>query len=171
VGFDNDPPSIFDDQIKFIRESGIISAMVGLLNAPTGTKLFKRLKNENRLLENFSGNNMDGTINFVPKMKYSFLMRGYVNILRTIYADKEYYKRVKTFLNNYNVPNIAKKFLTLEQLRIFIKLVWKLGFVDRSKFYFWKLFVYSLFKYPQKFVLAMTFAVYGFHYKKVVRGI
>lgn len=171
VGFDNDPPSIFDDQINFIKESGIISAMVGLLNAPTGTKLFKRLKSENRLLENFSGNNMDGTINFVPKMKYSFLMRGYVNILRTIYADKEYYKRIKTFLNNYNVPNIAKKFLTIEQLRIFVKLVWKLGFVDRSKFYFWKLFVYSLFKYPQKFVLAMTFAVYGFHYKKVVRGI
>lgn len=171
VGFDNDPPSIFEDQINFIRESGIISAMVGLLNAPTGTKLFKRLRSEDRLLENFSGNNMDGSINFIPKMNYSTLMRGYVNILRTIYGDQEYYRRIKTFLRNYNVPSIARKLPSIEQLKIFARLVWKLGFLDKGKFYFWKLFVFSLFKYPQKFVLAMTFAVYGYHYKNVVSTI
>jgi radical SAM superfamily enzyme YgiQ (UPF0313 family) len=37
VGFDNDTPSIFERQIKFIQQSGIVTAMVGLLNAPKGT--------------------------------------------------------------------------------------------------------------------------------------
>jgi radical SAM superfamily enzyme YgiQ (UPF0313 family) len=48
VGFDNDPPSIFEKLSSFIQESGIVTAMVGLLNAPKGTKLEKRLAAEGR---------------------------------------------------------------------------------------------------------------------------
>jgi len=91
VGFDNDKQNVFDQQINFIQKSGIVSAMVGLLNAPTGTKLFKRLKSENRMLENFSGDNMDGSINFIPKMNYRDLIGGYKKILDTIYSQREYY--------------------------------------------------------------------------------
>ena len=46
VGFDSDTPSIFERQIKFIQESGIVTAMVGLLNAPRGTRLYQRLAKE-----------------------------------------------------------------------------------------------------------------------------
>jgi len=41
VGFDNDPLSIFESQISFIQKSGIVTAMVGLLNAPRGTRLYE----------------------------------------------------------------------------------------------------------------------------------
>ena len=51
VGFDSDTPSIFERQISFIQQSGIITAMVGLLSAPRGTRLFERLKREKRLLD------------------------------------------------------------------------------------------------------------------------
>ena len=40
VGFDNDPPSIFEKLTGFIQESGIVTAMVGLLNAPKGRNNF-----------------------------------------------------------------------------------------------------------------------------------
>ena len=49
VGFDSDGPSIFQRQIDFIQNSGIVTAMVGLLQAPPGTKLYERLKQEGRL--------------------------------------------------------------------------------------------------------------------------
>ena len=39
LGFDSDPHSIFEDQISFIQRSGIVTAMVGLLNAPPGKTL------------------------------------------------------------------------------------------------------------------------------------
>lgn len=171
VGFDSDTETIFDEQIEFIKESGIVSAMVGLLNAPTGTKLFTRMKNEKRLLENFSGNNMDGSINFIPKMNYSDLMRGYVKILKTIYEDKAYYLRVKKFLSAYKMPEWGIKFPSPSEIKTFLKLIWKLGFVDKGKLYFWKLLFFSLINYPKKFVVAMTFAVYGFHFRQVVKTI
>ncbi|MGD8780300.1 MAG: DUF4070 domain-containing protein [Ignavibacteria bacterium] len=168
VGFDNDPEDIFDRQINFIQKSGIVTAMVGLLNAPIGTKLFKRLKSENRLLQNFSGNNMDSSINFIPKMNYKELMKGYSKILSTIYSQKEFYNRMKKFLNDYSQPAWEKITPSVTQIKAFIKLILKLGFLEKDKRYFWKLFALSIFKYPKKFMVSMTLAVYGFHFRKVV---
>ena len=91
VGFDNDPDDIFDRQVKFIRESGIPLAMVGLLNALPDTQLWRRLEKEDRLLFMGDGNNTDCTLNFVPKMNSDILIEGYKRILRNIYSPREYY--------------------------------------------------------------------------------
>jgi len=171
VGFDNDRPNIFEQQINFIQKSGIASAMVGLLNAPTGTKLFKRLKAENRLLEIFSGNNMDGSINFIPKMNYGELIKGYKKILDTIYSQKEYYLRIKQFLNEYKIPSWQTTIPKFNEVIAFIKLVYRLGLLEKGKKYFWKLLILSLVKHPRKFSLAMTFAVYGFHFRKITEAV
>ena len=72
VGFDSDTRSIFERQIEFIQKSGIVTAMVGMLQAPPGTKLYERLKREGRLLGAMSGNN-DGTTNIIPKMDIATL--------------------------------------------------------------------------------------------------
>jgi hypothetical protein len=53
VGFDSDRPSIFQRQIDFIQKSGIITAMVGMLQAPPGTRLFDRLQRESRVVNTF----------------------------------------------------------------------------------------------------------------------
>lgn len=171
VGFDNDRQNIFEQQINFIQKSGIASAMVGLLNAPTGTKLFKRLKDENRLLDIFSGNNMDGSINFIPKMNYSDLIKGYSKILNTIYSQKEYYQRVKQFLSEYKIPSWQSAMPKFNEMIAFIKLVYRLGVMEKGKKYFWKLLALSLISHPRKFPLAMTFAVYGFHFRKVAASV
>jgi len=171
VGFDNDTENVFDEQIDFIQKSGITSAMVGLLNAPTGTKLYERLKVEGRLLEMWTGNNMDASINFVPKMEFKNLIRGYSRLLNTIYSQEEYYERLKIFLKEYNVPIWTPKVINLEQLKAFLRLLWLLGIIEKGKKYFWKLFFVSLWKYPRKFPTAMTLAVYGFHFRKVIRTV
>jgi radical SAM superfamily enzyme YgiQ (UPF0313 family) len=171
VGFDNDSPAVFQEQINFIQKSGIVSAMVGLLNAPAGTKLFKRMMSENRMLEMFSGNNMDGSINFIPKMNYRDLISGYSRVVKTIYSQKEYYFRLKRFLNNYIPPSWNKNKIHFTEVKAFIRLVWLLGTLEKGRKYFWKLFVFTIFKHPQKFSLAMTMAVYGYHYRKVAARI
>jgi len=166
VGFDNDPPSIFERLSAFIQDSGIVAAMVGLLNAPRGTTLYQRLANEGRLLQDVSGDNTDFSMNFIPKMDYGILMRGYERILKSIYSPEPYYKRVKEFLRDYN-PLQKKAFhFQFSHLRAFFKSMLFLGIIERERVYYWKLFFWSLFRRPHLFYLAHTFAIYGFHFRK-----
>ncbi|MFW6137212.1 MAG: B12-binding domain-containing radical SAM protein [Candidatus Aminicenantaceae bacterium] len=171
VGFDNDTSSIFKKQIEFIQQSGIVTAMVGLLNAPNGTRLYKRLKSENRLADYFTGDNMDGSINFIPKMGYQKLVRGYKQLVETIYSQKKYYERMKTFLREYHMPSFKVSSLKLQDLSALLKSVWKLGFLEKGKRYYWKLLLYSLVNFPKKFPLAVKMAIYGFHFRRVARRI
>src|SRR6185295_10108577 len=83
VGFDSDPDDIFERQVRFIRDSAIPLAMVGLLTALPDTQLWRRLAKEGRLLAESSGNNTDCSLNFVPKMNPATVVEGYRSILRT----------------------------------------------------------------------------------------
>lgn len=171
VGFDNDPPSIFEQQIKFIQNSGIVTAMVGLLNAPSGTRLFQRLKSENRLLNIMSGDNMDGSMNFIPKMNPQKLKDGYRQILETIYSQKEYYERVKILIKEYKIPSIKPFRLSARDFGALLRSIWYIGVLEEGKRFFWKLIFFSLFRYPRKLHLTVTMAIYGFHFRRVVETI
>ncbi|HDQ45948.1 MAG TPA: DUF4070 domain-containing protein [bacterium] len=167
VGFDHDPPAIFEKQIRFIQKSGIVTAMVGILNAPSGTKLFRRLKNEDRLLGVMSGDNMDGSTNFIPKMSSKRLSEGYRKIMRTIYSQKAYYERVKTFVREFRPFPGMKVRVTFSDIHALLKSIWILGILERGKRYYWKLFFFSLFHHPRKFALAITMSIYGFHFRRI----
>jgi radical SAM superfamily enzyme YgiQ (UPF0313 family) len=169
LGFDSDPASIFRSQINFIQSSGIVTAMVGLLNAPRGTTLYRRLKAEDRLLEEFTGDNTDCSMNFIPRMDRETLVKGYQQILDTIYSPKEYYKRVKVFLKEYQ-PRRRKGLSKLRFWHIWtlIRSIWVLGVWDRERFHYWRFFLSTLLKRRRHFALSMALAVYGFHFRKVV---
>ena len=169
VGFDSDPPSIFETLIAFIQKSGIVTAMVGLLNAPRGTKLYHRIVKENRLLGNISGDNTDLSINFVPKMNYGSLINGYKKILRTIYSPKHYYKRILTLFRNFEPLQKKKSQFRLYHLVAFLKSIWLLGIRSKGRIYYWKLLFWTLFRRPQLFPLAVTYSIYGFHFGKIFR--
>ncbi|MGD9379316.1 MAG: DUF4070 domain-containing protein [candidate division WOR-3 bacterium] len=167
VGFDNDPHTIFERQIKFIQNSGIVTAMVGLLNAVRGTKLYQRLHSENRLLTEATGDNTDCSINFIPKMQYATLMEGYRKIVRTIYAPDQFYARVKEFLENYRPLRSGLGRLSLSEVKAFIMSIFVLGIKEKERFHYWRLFLWSVFSRPRLAPLAVTFAIYGFHFRKV----
>ncbi|NOQ95387.1 MAG: DUF4070 domain-containing protein [Desulfobacterales bacterium] len=167
VGFDSDPPSIFERLSVFIQESGIVTAMVGLLNAPRSTSLYQRLAKEGRLLKDVSGDNTDFSMNFIPKMDYEMLIKGYTRIISRIYSPEPYYRRVREFLREYR-PSQKKAFrFHFSYLGAFLKSILFLGIIERERVYYWKLFLWSLFRRPQLFHLALTFAIYGFHFRKI----
>ncbi|MBE9542192.1 MAG: DUF4070 domain-containing protein, partial [Proteobacteria bacterium] len=167
VGFDNDPPSIFERLSAFIQESGIVTAMVGLLNAPRSTKLYQRLVTEGRLLKDVSGDNTDFSINFTPKMDYETLINGYKKIISRIYSPEPYYKRVKEFLRDYK-PSGKRTFrFHFNYIGAFLKSILFIGIIEKERVYYWKLFFWSLFRRPKLFQLSITFAIYGFHFRKI----
>jgi radical SAM superfamily enzyme YgiQ (UPF0313 family) len=169
LGFDSDPVSVFKSQISLVQKSGIVVAMVGLLNAPRGTKLYQRLKKEGRLLENVSGDNTDCSMNFIPKMDRETLVNGYRQVLTTIYSPQQYYMRVKTFLKQYK-PQKGRGISHLQfwQIWAFIRSVWFLGITDRERWHYWRLFFSTLLRRPRSFPISITCAIHGFHFRAVV---
>ncbi len=177
VGFDNDSPSIFERQVDFIQKSGIITAMVGILNAPRGTKLYKRVVKEGRLLKDISGDNTDFSTNIVPKMGLERLNNGYRRVIRGIYSPKPYYGRVKHFLKEYRPLKKRPFHFHPGHIRFhfgypgaFFKSIWSLGIRDRERCHYWKLLIWSLFRRPRTFPMAITYSIYGFHFRKVFQS-
>lgn len=167
VGFDNDPASIFDRVINFIQESGIVTAMVGLLNAPNGTRLYKRLMEEHRLTHDMSGNNTDSTMNFIPKMNPEVLTQGYRRIVERIYSPNLYYNRVKLFLREYRpVRHKACRRPNIAVLPALYKATVVLGMIEKERKYYWRLMLWSIFHRPRLLPLAITLTAYGFHFRK-----
>ncbi|HEX7557182.1 MAG TPA: DUF4070 domain-containing protein, partial [Leptolinea sp.] len=166
VGFDSDSLSIFQQQIDFIQKSGIVTAMVGLLQAPLGTRLYDRMEKEGRLVNEFSGDNVDGSTNIIPKMGMEPLQDGYRKILSQIYAPDLYYERVFTFLREYHPPKNRAQF-ELQHFLAFWRSIYQLGIRGDERIQYWQLFFWTLFRRPTLFPLAITLAIYGFHFRQV----
>ena len=169
VGFDNDPPNIFQRQIDFIQTSGIITAMVGLLNAPRLSKLYQRLKEEGRLTTKFTGDNTDYSMNFTPVMDKDELLKGYKKIVNEIYSGKSYYERVLRFLKQYNP--VFRDRISFNKIMALLKSIFYLGILKKHRRYYWKLFFWSILNKPKTFPLAITYSIYGYHFRKVFRDV
>ena len=174
VGFDNDSPSIFKRQIEFIQKSKIITAMVGLLNAPRGSKLYKRIEKQGRLLKDTSGDNTDFSTNIISKMGNEKLAKGYKSIISGVYSPRPYYERVKEFLREYKPLEKRAFRLHFGHLRYhfgyvgaFFKSIWSLGIVDKERIHYWNLLFWSLFRHPKLLPMAIGYTIYGFHFRKV----
>jgi radical SAM superfamily enzyme YgiQ (UPF0313 family) len=169
VGFDSDTPSIFERQIEFIRQSGIVTAMVGLLNAPRGTRLYERLEREDRLLKDPSGSNTDFSMNFVPTMDWTTLVAGYRRILDTIYSPKVYYERIGTFLREYVPKQKRGPLFGIGGIRTAVKALFLLGIREKGRRHFWKLFLSTLLRHRQSLREAVVVSTYGVHFRKMVK--
>jgi radical SAM superfamily enzyme YgiQ (UPF0313 family) len=168
VGFDSDGPSIFQKQIDFIQKSGIVTAMVGLLQAPPGTKLYERLKKEGRLQGVVSGDNVDGTTNIIPKMDLNQLLKGYQKILNNIYRPRPYYQRIKTFLREYKTPRISIP-VDFQRFLAFFRTSIRIGIFGKERVQYWNLLVWTLFRCPKFLPLAVTLAIHGHHFRKICK--
>lgn len=169
VGFDNDTPTIFQQQIDFIQHTGIVSAMIGLLNAPTKSRLYQRLHTEGRILSKMSGDNTDATTNIIPKMGLEKLVAGYGEVIRGIYDGEPFYKRVRHFLKDFQPQVKNKTKVTVNKFMALIKSMFIIGLFDSSRKHYWKLFFWSLSRKPKIFPLAITYSIYGYHYRRVFK--
>jgi radical SAM superfamily enzyme YgiQ (UPF0313 family) len=166
VGFDSDSPSIFQRQIDFIQNSGIVTAMVGMLQAPPGTRLFDRLSRESRVVNTFSGDNVDGTTNIIPKMGIEKLLDGYQAIMKQVYSPGNYYRRVRVLLKELKAPEIRQP-VSLGRLLSFFRSAFRLGILGNERFHYWQLMLWTLIRKPRLMSVAITLSIYGHHYRKI----
>ena len=168
VGFDNDEPQIFQQQLDFFSRLGIANVNVYPLLALDGAPLKERMIAEGRYIdwdsslftdqEHF---NMLNACNIIPKkMKLEELQNGIIWLLQELYSPVNFIDRFSAFFKNYDnsdkkeeikifKPNIDLKILFI-LLRLLLFLLFKANRIERRTFN--KMFkVVSKSTYPQRF--------------------
>ncbi len=176
IGFDSDPPDIFDLQIDFVQELAIPTAMIGLLMALPNTKLYERLDREGRILSESNGNNTHATlVNFVSHIPAAQLEDGYRRVLESVYNPRRYFARcldlLKRFPKRSDIPAAAPK-IRLRELKGLIHSLLRQTF-SRYGLSYLRYIILGIARRPSLMVRVVTYAVIGHHYftmtKKMVR--
>lgn len=127
IGFDNDTMKTFESQYRFIVDSGIQVAMVGLLTALPKTPLYKRLEAEGRLLPGADGtdNTSIGT-NFIPKqIEYETLVREYRHLYERLLKPSAIAARIGNKMRYMRKPNSSPMYSMRKLLGIVSKFGWR----------------------------------------------
>ena len=168
VGFDSDPTDIFQRQFEFIQRSGVVTAMVGLLTALPETRLYRRLKDEGRIETDSTGNNTQAALNFRPRLDREFLVNGYRELMKELYQPRNYYRRIRTFLENHK-PQGPRFGVSWTEFLAFLKSMWLLGFWHRGRLAYWRFCITALLRRPRLFPVAIELAIIGHHFRRVAR--
>jgi len=167
IGFDNDKADIFRRQFKLIQDNGIVMAMVGLLQAPKGTELYKRMQREGRLLGEYSANNVIDDTNVVMKcMDRETLRSGYRELVRSLYQPKNYYDRVRNLLAEYKEPKEKPPFTWNIFIAVMRCFFW-LGLVRNGRQHFWRIFFWTLLNKRESVQNFLGLAIVGYHFTKI----
>jgi radical SAM superfamily enzyme YgiQ (UPF0313 family) len=124
VGFDNDDPSIFEEQFRFIQEARIPISMTGMLNALPKTPLYDRLRNAGRLLAESVGDQFVFT-NIIPQgMSTAELYEGYRNLLKKLYGYANYRRRTMQLILSKGTAIRGRLSTGGQDLRILGRVLW-----------------------------------------------
>ncbi len=167
LGFDQDPPEIFERQIAFIREAAIPVSMVGLLTALPNTRLWRRLSAEGRILRQSLGDNTSAVLNFVPRMDPKTLLAGYRDVMASIYSPKEYFARARTLLSRLG-PGPKNRLVFSDCLALCRSFV-RQGIFARYRITYWKFIVGAAFRARTHLGLAVGLAIMGHHFFVLTR--
>lgn len=147
IGFDNDTTKTFDLQYKFINDSGIQAAMIGLLTAIPKTPLYERLEKDGRLIHN--ANSIDNTklgTNIIPKqMTYDEMVIGYRDLYYKLLGNKSIADRIINKTKYLTNPLCQSQYSFIEQVSSVLKFLIKgilPGGIDRM-FHFARSFPFS----------------------------
>jgi radical SAM superfamily enzyme YgiQ (UPF0313 family) len=170
VGFDSDEPDIFQRQYEFIQKTGVVTAMVGLLQALPNSRLYQRLAGEGRLRRHSTGDNTRAAFNFEPRLEREFLIDNYRSLMRRLYEPTAYYERIRTFLKTHRIRG-PREVLTWRDAGALFRSLWLMGVVHRGRRAYWRLLVGTLVRRPRQIGIAVTLAIMGHHYRTVAAGL
>lgn len=170
VGFDSDESDIFQRQFEFIQKTGVVTAMVGLLQAMPRSRLYRRLAGEGRLRAAGFGDNTSVHFNFEPRLDAEFLVDNYRQLMRRLYEPSTYYQRIRVFLDAHRACGPRPR-LTWPDIGAVCRSVWVMGIRHRGRRAYWGFLATTLARHPNQFGVAMTMAIMGHHFRIVAAGL
>lgn len=171
LGFDNDTEDIFNRLIAFIQKAGIPKAMVGLLTALPGTNLYNRLKKENRILFESSGNNTHTlSTNFKTTMDCLRLKDGYKTVLASLYDSnlKNYFIRCNNLMDNLGDTKYFRRNIRFSEIMTLFRSLLYQPFTPYGYQYL-KFIIRNFIKNQKIFSEAIKFSIEGHHFHTITQ--
>jgi radical SAM superfamily enzyme YgiQ (UPF0313 family) len=176
VGFDSDPPDIFDRQIEFVEQAAIPWAMTGLLQAPPTTPLYERMKKEGRLVPESSEPSNFSSPNFRTVLPLPELLAGTKRMLLTLYDPRRFYERVLASLERLQLQpeQRAPRLSLLPLLSVMVRSVWNQGVLSGYRRDYWRFLRRLMIRWgldPQKRRLGFELGLSGHHFIRYARHV
>jgi radical SAM superfamily enzyme YgiQ (UPF0313 family) len=178
IGFDSDTEEIFEQQRDFIERAAIPWAMAGFLQAPPTTPLFDRMMKEGRLLMDTTATSNFDPPNFKTILPLPVLLKGYHEVLSSLYAPSAFYDRCYRSLLQWKArePQKAPEIPLGPMLVIFVRSIVRQGLLSNYRGAYWKYLLRLLGRWlldPRKLSLGFAMLLSGHHfipYAKRVEG-
>ncbi len=155
IGLDNERKGVDERIHSFVEQTNIPFVLLNTLQALPNTDLWRRLKRENRLLEERSdGVSTGGRLNFVPTRPASEIKEEYLRLTDSLYEPSAFFQRsyrfyltmrptrktlgVKTETSDSFVFRKAPLSEKLRDLKCFLVLLWRQGIVGKTRVQFWR---------------------------------
>ena len=168
VGFDSDTAQTLDEQRRWILESSVPLAMIGLLMALPGTQLERRLVREGRLLRDCSGDNFIRP-NFVTMMDETELLEGYARLLEEVYTPRAYFARASRSLEVRGEDRTGYKLPLAYAVRCLLRSLYHQGVRGAYRRDYWSFLGRVLRRSPRRFAKAIRLAIVGEHMIRYTR--
>jgi len=139
VGYDFDSLATFDELIGFIREANLLMPLINILTPLPGTKLFKRLEADGRILhKDWSKYDTQHVVFSPARMSANDLLQGYRTVMRSVYSFDSILRKLNYYWgrdfwkhsNEFDPVKSTYRFLFAARLTTLLIS----GNMDRSKF-------------------------------------
>ncbi len=171
LGLDTDTPSVFQNIIDFINESGLVMVSINLLKAPIGTELYDKMKEQNRLISNLDFD--ENMSNMIHKMDKEVLAKGYKSVIENIYSGESVIHRTKVFFSDkrpIKVKNGIKRRISLAEVFHGLRVFYFLGIKDNNRRYLWRTFYWLFLNKKLKYSDHALFFMAMLYQYKMMRG-
>lgn len=164
VGFDHDGPEIFDQLMDFLDATDITFAMIGMLMALPGTRLYDRLKAEGRLLgEHDSMGDPFELPNFRPKrMTMLELVRGYRGLLQWAFNPERYFQASLKSVGRWNQR--SKRTVTWREYHAVLRSYFWQGWVCGYRRVYKSFMRQVIIHHRKKYARGLAEAIAGHHF-------
>jgi radical SAM superfamily enzyme YgiQ (UPF0313 family) len=174
IGFDNEAPGADQRLIDFAVRNRIPEVFATMLQAMPGTDLWKRVKEEGRLLCTGQDSLIShtGRVNFTTTRPLQEITAEFINLYDDLYEPKNYLSRVYEHLIQMPRPSVKRNAgVKWNEVIGVIHLIARQGFLYKSRKYFWKYLIYTLFNMPWKlrsFIIYCFRAEHYYHYRVII---
>ncbi len=176
IGFDGEKKGAGERICAFVQQTNIPVVMLNTLHILPNTRLWTRLKNEGRLLEeSTTGQSTGGVLNYIPDRPDEEILEEYVQAWSYLYEPSRFLERVYRYYLSMRptraasgaaadpvAPSSRRQFKDVAgDIRRFARLAWRQGLVYSSRRQYWRQIFGMMRHNPSRFVPYIVRCIMG----------